>query len=77
MSYYRDRRDEPSRRLYVGNIDRYVRERDLERLFGKLGRTVDVEILSDFGFVEYDDIRGSSFSFPPLVSFIAMLVCAR
>ncbi|KAG2226179.1 hypothetical protein INT45_003324 [Circinella minor] len=60
MSYYGDRdRDRgssrrPSRRLYVGNLNRYVRERDVDRLFGKLGRINDLALMSNFAFIEYD-----------------------
>ncbi|KAI9255725.1 hypothetical protein BDA99DRAFT_149128 [Phascolomyces articulosus] len=62
MSYYGDRdRDRgsrrPSRRLYVGNLNRYVRERDVERLFAKLGRINDLALMSNFAFIEYDDER--------------------
>ncbi|KAI9312353.1 hypothetical protein BX666DRAFT_2115161 [Dichotomocladium elegans] len=59
MSYYSDR-DRPRgfRRLYVaGNLNRYVRERDLDRMFSKLGRVRDLELMTNFAFVEYDDPR--------------------
>ncbi|KAI8393265.1 uncharacterized protein BYT42DRAFT_410 [Radiomyces spectabilis] len=62
MPYYDDRdRDRGRRgnlrRLYVGNISRHVRERDLESLFNRIGRVKDLEIVSHFGFVEFEDSR--------------------
>lgn len=44
-------------RLYIGNLSRHCRTSDVEYLFGKYGRIVDIELKSDFGFVEFDDSR--------------------
>ncbi|KAL0080375.1 hypothetical protein J3Q64DRAFT_1246502 [Phycomyces blakesleeanus] len=70
MSYYEDRNRDSYRRggssrdgrgsgglrrLYVGHVNRYVRERDLKDLFARTGRVKDCEIVSDFAFVEYED----------------------
>ncbi|KAI8344527.1 hypothetical protein BC941DRAFT_408873, partial [Chlamydoabsidia padenii] len=62
MSYSRrdhdDRRRDSSGRLYVGNINRHVRERDLKDLMGRYGRITDVVIMGAFAFVEFEDPRG-------------------
>ncbi|KAI9496220.1 hypothetical protein BDB00DRAFT_136999 [Zychaea mexicana] len=62
MSYYdRDRRSTARlRRLFVGNLNRHVRERDIKDLFSKLGRLQDYEIVDDFAFVEYEDARDAA-----------------
>ncbi|KAG0170757.1 serine arginine-rich splicing factor [Apophysomyces sp. BC1034] len=63
MSYYDDRdrdrdyRRRGLRRLYVGGINRYVRERDLKDLFSRCGRIRDVDLVSNFAFVEFEDSR--------------------
>ncbi|KJE92308.1 hypothetical protein CAOG_03309 [Capsaspora owczarzaki ATCC 30864] len=44
-------------RLYVGRVSADARERDVEHLFGKYGRTRDVTLKNGFGFVEFDDVR--------------------
>ncbi|KAI7868165.1 hypothetical protein BDF14DRAFT_607157 [Spinellus fusiger] len=43
------------RRVYVGHVNRYVRERDLKELFSRVGRVKDCEIVSDFAFIEFED----------------------
>ena len=44
-------------RLYVGNLSRDARTSDVEYIFGKYGRIVDMDLKSDFGFIEFDDPR--------------------
>ncbi|KAI8143280.1 hypothetical protein BJV82DRAFT_107257 [Fennellomyces sp. T-0311] len=62
MSYYdRDRRSTARmRRLYVGNLNRHVRERDLKARFSKLGRLKDYELVDNFAFVEYEEPRDAA-----------------
>ncbi|EIE83678.1 hypothetical protein RO3G_08383 [Rhizopus delemar RA 99-880] len=68
MSYYdkeRDRdsykgrdRDKPNPcRLYVGNVNRYVREKDIRDLFSRYGRIRDLILRNFYAFVEFDDVR--------------------
>ncbi|ORE13682.1 RNA-binding domain-containing protein [Rhizopus microsporus] len=44
-------------RLYVGNVSRYVREKDLRNLFSRYGRIRDLILRNFYAFVEYDDVR--------------------
>jgi len=46
-------------RLYVANIGR-ARVEDLERLFAKYGRILDIAIKTGFAFVEYEDERDAA-----------------
>lgn len=48
---------EENARLFVGRVTPDVRERDLEDLFGKYGRIVNISMKSNYAFVEYDDPR--------------------
>ncbi|KAF7723843.1 hypothetical protein EC973_001568 [Apophysomyces ossiformis] len=41
----------------TGGINRYVRERDLKDLFSRCGRIRDVDLVSNFAFVEFEDSR--------------------
>ena len=51
-------------KVYVGNLPDYVRSRDLEDVFYKYGKIVDIDIHSTrsggapFAFVLFDDDRG-------------------
>lgn len=44
-------------RVYLGNLAKDVRERDIERKFDKYGRVRDILVKYGYGFVEYDDPR--------------------
>eukprot|EP00128_Syssomonas_multiformis_P002715 Colp12_sorted_trinity150504_noHs@4012 len=44
-------------RLYVGNLNYRVRERDLEDEFSRYGRIIALDMKNGFGFVEYEDRR--------------------
>eukprot|EP00170_Pyropia_yezoensis_P007315 contig_29950_g7337 len=44
-------------RIFVGNLSRHVRTRELEDMFRRYGRVVDVDIKTDFAFVEMSDPR--------------------
>ncbi|KAI8340980.1 hypothetical protein EDC96DRAFT_334913 [Choanephora cucurbitarum] len=68
MSYYgdrdrgdRDRGGDRARpnpcRLYVGNINRYVREQDLKDLFSRYGRVRDFILRDYYAFIEFDSVR--------------------
>ena len=50
-----------SARVYIGNLPRDVREREIDDLFYKYGRIRDIDIKSGgrgtFAFVEFDDPR--------------------
>lgn len=48
-----------TRRVYVGRVSKYVRDRDLEDLFGKYGRIRDLSIKHDYAFVEFDSSRSA------------------
>ncbi|GAQ79797.1 putative RNA recognition motif containing protein [Klebsormidium nitens] len=51
------RHDRESTRLYIGRLSRSCRTRDLDDAFSRYGRLRDVDIKSDFAFVEYYDPR--------------------
>jgi len=44
-------------RIYVGNLPKDCRERDLEKEFKNFGRLRDVLVKTGYGFVEFDDHR--------------------
>jgi len=44
-------------RIYIGNLAKDVREKDVERKFEKYGRIRDVLVKYGYGFVEFDDAR--------------------
>ena len=49
-------------RLYIGNLPLDIRERELDDLFYKYGRIVDIDIKSQsrppaFAFISFDDSR--------------------
>ncbi|WVZ96663.1 LOW QUALITY PROTEIN: hypothetical protein U9M48_042273 [Paspalum notatum var. saurae] len=44
-------------KLYVGQISSHTRTEDLEELFSKYGRLRNVDLKTDFGFVEFIDHR--------------------
>lgn len=44
-------------RIYVGNLPKDCREKDLERKFGDFGRIRDILVKTGYGFVEFDDHR--------------------
>eukprot|EP00475_Leptophrys_vorax_P037064 TRINITY_DN633_c0_g1_i1.p1 TRINITY_DN633_c0_g1~~TRINITY_DN633_c0_g1_i1.p1 ORF type:complete len:248 (-),score=41.34 TRINITY_DN633_c0_g1_i1:231-974(-) len=46
-----------TRRVYIGRVGKYVRERDLDDLFSKYGRIRDLVIKKDYAFVEYESSR--------------------
>ena len=48
--------------LYLGNLAKDVRERDIERKFDKYGRIRDILVKYGYGFVEYDDPRYTLYS---------------
>ncbi|CAO3600609.1 unnamed protein product [Absidia cylindrospora] len=58
MSYSRRDRRDVGARLYIGKINRYVRERDLKSLFSRYGHIKDLAFLDSYAFVEFDDARG-------------------
>lgn len=39
------------RRVYVGKLDSYTRERDLDDVFGKFGKIVAVDMKRGYAFV--------------------------
>uniref|UniRef100_A0A7S4IPT5 RRM domain-containing protein n=1 Tax=Vannella robusta TaxID=1487602 RepID=A0A7S4IPT5_9EUKA len=45
------------RRIYVGRLSPYTRERDLWDRFEEFGRIVSVDLKRGYGFVEYEDER--------------------
>ena len=46
------------RKVYVSNISRDTRERDLGRLFEEVGRIERLQFKNRFAFVEYETSRG-------------------
>ena len=49
-------------RLYIGNLPMDIREREIDDLFYKYGRIVDIDIKSTsrppaFAFISFDDSR--------------------
>ncbi len=44
-------------RVFVGNVPRSSRDRDLERFFRGYGRINEVVVKDGYGFVEFDDAR--------------------
>jgi arginine/serine-rich splicing factor 7 len=44
-------------RLYIGNVSRRTRQRDLEDPFRRFGRIRDVDLKTDYGFIEFYDAR--------------------
>ncbi|KAI7854564.1 hypothetical protein BDC45DRAFT_129393 [Circinella umbellata] len=48
------------RRLYIGNLNRHVRERDVKELFSQIGPMKDCEIVENFAFVEYEEPRDAA-----------------
>ena len=40
-------------RLYIGGLSRRTRASDLDSHFGRFGRIRDIEIKSDYAFIEY------------------------
>lgn len=44
-------------RVYIGNIPKDTREKDLERFFRHYGRLRDVLVKPGYGFVEFEDYR--------------------
>eukprot|EP00744_Colponema_vietnamica_P012915 GILI01018121.1.p1 GENE.GILI01018121.1~~GILI01018121.1.p1 ORF type:complete len:239 (+),score=38.94 GILI01018121.1:43-717(+) len=49
-----------SSRVYVGKVSSRVRTRDLDDLFGRYGKILDIDIKGDFAFIEFDDSRDAS-----------------
>ena len=49
--------ERPSKKVYVSNISRDVRERDLYKLFQELGRVESVALKGRFAFVEFERSR--------------------
>ena len=45
------------RRIYVGNLPRDVRERELDDLFYKFGRISEITIKGPFAFISFEDSR--------------------
>ncbi|ORZ08963.1 hypothetical protein BCR42DRAFT_441921 [Absidia repens] len=60
MSYSRRDRRDAGARLYIGKLNRYVRERDLKSLFSRYGHIKDLAFLDSYAFVEFDDARDAS-----------------
>ena len=62
MSYYKDNGNNEAK-VYVGNLPKDIRERDLEDVFFKYGDIVDVDLKNNkggpdaipFAFVEFKD----------------------
>jgi len=46
-----------SQRVYVGNIDSDIRERDLEKFFKGFGKIGDISVKNGYGFITFDDRR--------------------
>eukprot|EP00088_Acartia_fossae_P017642 TRINITY_DN20078_c0_g1_i6.p1 TRINITY_DN20078_c0_g1~~TRINITY_DN20078_c0_g1_i6.p1 ORF type:complete len:123 (+),score=14.08 TRINITY_DN20078_c0_g1_i6:41-409(+) len=44
-------------RIYIGNLPKDCREKDIDRAFRTYGRIRDVLLKAGYGFVEYDDSR--------------------
>eukprot|EP00124_Ichthyophonus_hoferi_P000890 Ihof_evm14s38 gene=Ihof_evmTU14s38 len=44
-------------RIFVGNLARDVREDDIDHLFEKYGKVLEVTLKNGFGFVEFEDER--------------------
>ena len=44
-----------TRKIYVANISRHAREKDIGRLFEEVGRIASLEHKGNFGFVEYHE----------------------
>ena len=42
-----------TRKVYVANISRHAREKDIGRLFEEVGRIASLEHKGNFAFVEY------------------------
>lgn len=56
------RKDSDASKVYVGNLPRDIRSRDLEDLFFKYGKIVDVDLHTSrerdpFAFVQFEDPR--------------------
>merc|ERR1719385_203107 len=47
------------RKLYVSNVSRDARERDVGRLFSEVGRIDRIQFKQNYCFVEYDDSRSA------------------
>jgi len=47
----------PRSRVYVGNIPLDTQKRDLEKFFRGYGRLLDIVVIKDYGFVEFEDPR--------------------
>ena len=43
-----------TRKIYVANISRHAREKDIGRLFEECGRIASLEHKGNFGFIEYE-----------------------
>ena len=43
-----------TRKIYIANISRHARERDIGRLFEDAGRIASLEHKGNFGFIEYE-----------------------
>ena len=46
-----------SARVYVGGLDKYTREKDIERFFQDVGRVREISLKNGFCFVDFDDPR--------------------
>ena len=64
-------------KVYVGNLPADIRARDLEDIFYKYGKIVDVDLHDrrgpPFAFVEFEDARFDVFVFSPFKTFVTPL----
>ena len=49
-----------NRKIYIANIARDVRERDLGKLFEECGRITSLEHKGNFGFIQFDSDNAAS-----------------
>lgn len=66
------------RKVYVSNISRDTRERDLGRLFEEVGRIDRLQFKNRFAFVEYETGREceDAVQFRFIYTFILLLILA-
>ena len=48
-----------SNRLYIGHLSRHTRAQDVRDIFGKYGSIRNLDLKSDYGFLEYEDEKGA------------------
>eukprot|EP00339_Tiarina_fusa_P017540 CAMPEP_0117070342 /NCGR_PEP_ID=MMETSP0472-20121206/49422_1 /TAXON_ID=693140 ORGANISM="Tiarina fusus, Strain LIS" /NCGR_SAMPLE_ID=MMETSP0472 /ASSEMBLY_ACC=CAM_ASM_000603 /LENGTH=66 /DNA_ID=CAMNT_0004793415 /DNA_START=53 /DNA_END=253 /DNA_ORIENTATION=- len=61
-----------STKLFIGNLSHKVKNRDLEKIFSKYGKVLNVTIKENreiYGFVEYDDVRDAEDAYDRLNNY--------